>query len=45
MPGGALAIGVGAGYELTMLGPVRKVAEGSVAAELWRDLGAGGSVA
>ena len=34
MPGGELAIGVGAGYELTMVGPVGKVAEGSVAVEL-----------
>ena len=34
MPGGELAIGVGMGFELTLLGPVRKVAEGSVAEEL-----------
>ena len=34
MPGGELAIGVGAGYELTMVGPVGKVAEGRVAVEL-----------
>lgn len=34
MPGGELAIGVGAGYELTMLGPVRRVAEGIVTEEL-----------
>jgi diaminopimelate epimerase len=31
MPGGELAITVAADYELTMLGPVRKVAEGKVA--------------
>ncbi|MFN2323270.1 MAG: diaminopimelate epimerase [Trueperaceae bacterium] len=36
MPGGELAIGVGTGYELTMVGPVGKVAEGSVAEELLR---------
>ena len=40
MPGGELAIGVGADFSLTLLGPVRKVAEGSVAAELLRDAGA-----
>ncbi len=34
MPGGELAIGVGAGFELTLLGPVRKVADGRVAEEL-----------
>jgi diaminopimelate epimerase len=34
MPGGALAIGVGADYAITMLGPVGKVAEGSIAREL-----------
>lgn len=34
MPGGDLAIGVGVGFELTMLGPVRKVAEGALAREL-----------
>jgi diaminopimelate epimerase len=39
MPGGELSIGVGAGFEMTMLGPVRKVAEGRVAEELLRDLG------
>jgi len=33
MPGGSLHIGVGAGYELTMLGPVARVAEGVIAAE------------
>ena len=33
MPGGELAIGVGSGFEVTMLGPVGKVAEGVVAAE------------
>lgn len=36
MPGGELAIGVGAGFEVTMLGPVAKVAEGIVAEELLR---------
>jgi diaminopimelate epimerase len=35
MPGGDLEIGVGRGFELTMLGPVRKVAEGRLADELW----------
>jgi diaminopimelate epimerase len=39
MPGGELAIGVGDAYELTMLGPVRKVADGRLAAELVRDAG------
>ena len=34
MPGGDVAIGVGAGFEVTMLGPVGKVAEGIVAEEL-----------
>ncbi len=34
MPGGELAIGVGAGLALTLLGPVAKVAEGNVAQEL-----------
>lgn len=34
MPGGELAIGVGADFELTLLGPVAKVAEGTVAQEL-----------
>jgi diaminopimelate epimerase len=34
MPGGSLAIGVRAGFALTLLGPVRKVAEGTVAREL-----------
>jgi diaminopimelate epimerase len=34
MPGGELAIGVGAGFELTLLGSVGKVAEGSVAEDL-----------
>ena len=34
MPGGELAIGVGPGFELTLLGPVAKVAEGMVAEEL-----------
>ena len=34
MPGGDLQIGVSADYALTMLGPVQKVAEGVLAAEL-----------
>ena len=34
MPGGDLQIGVSADYALTMLGPVQKVAEGALAAEL-----------
>ena len=34
MPGGALAIGVGPGYALNMLGPVSRVASGELAAEL-----------
>ena len=34
MPGGDLQIGVAADYALTMLGPVQKVAEGVLAAEL-----------
>ncbi|HQY26466.1 MAG TPA: diaminopimelate epimerase, partial [Thermoflexales bacterium] len=34
MPGGDLQIGVSAEYALTMLGPVQKVAEGTLAAEL-----------
>jgi diaminopimelate epimerase len=38
MPGGELEITVAAGYELTMLGPVRKVAEGTVVEELLRDV-------
>ena len=33
MPGGTLRIGVGTGYELTMLGQVAKVAEGVIADE------------
>ena len=41
MPGGELAVGVGADFALTMLGPVRKVAEGTVAGELLRDAGWG----
>ena len=41
MPGGELAIGVGADFSLTMLGPVRKVAEGTLADELLRDAGWG----
>jgi diaminopimelate epimerase len=34
MPGGELEIGVNTGFGLTMLGPVEKVAEGRLAAEL-----------
>jgi diaminopimelate epimerase len=34
MPGGELAIGVDAAFEVTMLGPVGKVAEGLVADEV-----------
>jgi diaminopimelate epimerase len=37
MPGGALEIGVGADFGLTMLGPARKVAEGTVAQDLLED--------
>lgn len=39
MPGGELEITVAAGYELTMLGPVRKVAEGKLAEELVGEAG------
>ncbi len=41
MPGGELAIGVGAEFSVTLLGPVRKVACGNVADELLRDTGYG----
>jgi diaminopimelate epimerase len=34
MPGGSLDIGVGAGFELTMLGPVERVASGRLSEEL-----------
>jgi diaminopimelate epimerase len=37
MPGGALQIGVGADWSLTMLGPAHKVADGDLAAELLDD--------
>jgi diaminopimelate epimerase len=40
MPGGELAVGVAADYALTMLGPVCKVAEGTLADELLREAGA-----
>lgn len=40
MPGGELEITVAADYELTMLGPVRKVAEGTLAEELLREASA-----
>jgi len=39
MPGGELEITVAADYELTMLGPVRKVAEGTLAGELLVEAG------
>ena len=39
MPGGSLEIGVASDLALTMLGPVRKVAEGSVSEELLSDAG------
>lgn len=38
MPGGELQIGVGADYEMTMVGPVRKVADGCLADELFDGL-------
>ncbi len=34
MPGGSLEIGVGEGYELTMMGPVGRIADGVLADEL-----------
>ena len=37
MPGGTLDIGVGTDWSLTMLGPVRQVAEGEIAGELIAD--------
>ena len=43
MPGGELAIDVGAGFELTLLGPVRKVAEGRVSEELLLEVARRGS--
>jgi diaminopimelate epimerase len=39
MPGGELEIAVGKGFALTMLGPVRKVANGELAPELLEDCG------
>ena len=39
MPGGSLQIGVGEDFALTMLGPVTKVADGTVADELLSDAG------
>lgn len=39
MPGGELEIGVEADFALTMLGPVRKVAEGTLAEELLGEAG------
>ncbi|MBW6455120.1 MAG: diaminopimelate epimerase [Trueperaceae bacterium] len=39
MPGGELAVGVGADFAVTMLGPVRKVAEGTLADELLGEVG------
>jgi len=38
MPGGQLEIGVGKDYDLTMLGPVRKVADGELSHEMLDDL-------
>jgi len=35
MPGGRLAIEISAGFDIRMTGPVTKVAEGVVAAEIW----------
>jgi hypothetical protein len=34
MPGGSLEIGVGEGYELTMVGPVGRIADGVLADDL-----------
>jgi diamine N-acetyltransferase len=39
MPGGSLQIGVAGDFSLTMLGPVEKVAEGTLAAELLGEAG------
>jgi len=39
MPGGSLEIGVGEDYALTMLGPVGRVADGTIADELVGDAG------
>ena len=39
MPGGSLQIGVGEDYALTMLGPVGRVADGTIADELVRAAG------
>jgi diaminopimelate epimerase len=38
MPGGTLEIGVDQDFSLTMLGPVCKVATGTLASECWQDL-------
>jgi diaminopimelate epimerase len=37
MPGGELAAGVSAAFDLTLLGPVRRVAEGTLADGFERD--------
>jgi diaminopimelate epimerase len=37
MPGGRLQIGVGKAYELTMLGPAAKIADGFIAGEVLSD--------
>ncbi len=39
MPGGTLEIGVGEDFDLTMVGPARRVAEGEIAGELIEDAG------
>lgn len=39
MPGGTLEIGVGDDFAVTMLGPARKVAEGTLSTELLQDAG------
>jgi diaminopimelate epimerase len=39
MPGGTLEIGVAPDWSLTMLGPARQVAEGTISPELLEDAG------
>lgn len=39
MPGGVLEIGVGPNFELTMLGPVKRIADGELSRELLDDAG------